>query len=503
MSFLHQSLFIFKPFQGSVTRSQAWNRLQETGKISTGTKIEDQKHPRKSILESKLSELQGKKWTKELDMYPDLIRAIRDGLYDKDKDGILVVDTHKRHDIHVDVSVAEHDDARLPFSLHYFLEFKLPGVEPRTTSHCGQMLDYFKTVQEKQPRRSHFIGILSNYSTTWVYVALFGPEGPKIDEYQCSSLADAIIFAENSCHSKLQTKIPLLDPALDLKFPVIALGKHYFLFTVNKRIDLPDNRATRTSRRQIVKNTGIDTGTPNCSPRWFSPVRYKNGRQKGQFVLKISHDKTSMEKEIMILQELRDTQCKHIPELVWTRGIQELGILPLGEPVLPGESAVISCEIVHGMIKGLKHLHNLGIIHRDIRLSNLILERLQNKVNVVIIDYETAIKTEGGQVKYSGGYICWPRRLLLSKEESYIPEPSDDLFACILVVLHLLFPCRFDEFNASKIQEAGDDQNSERGRVLKMWRDIESSKLWGQFYDAARDKNYDELLDISQVFSHV
>jgi hypothetical protein len=38
---------------------------------------------------------------------------------------------------------------------------------------------------------------------------------------------------------------------------------------------------------------------------------------------------------------------------------------------------------------------------------------------------------------------------------------------------------------------------------LQMWKDIESSKIWGQFYEAARDKNYNKLLDISEVFSHV
>jgi hypothetical protein len=56
-----------------------------------------------------------------------------------------------------------------------------------------------------------------------------------------------------------------------------------------------------------------------------------------------------------------------------------------------------------------------------------------------------------------------------------MPEPADDLFACILVVLHLLFPCRFDDFNAGNIR-ADDNQNPETSRVLRMWRDIESSK---------------------------
>jgi hypothetical protein len=68
--------------------------------------------------------------------------------------------------------------------------------------------------------------------------------------------------------------------------------------------------------------------------------------------------------------------------------------------------------------------------------------------------------------------------------------------------LHLLFPCQFDEFNAGNIQANG-NQNPEMLRVLQMWRNIETSKIWGQFYQVARDQDYDGLLDILEVFCHV
>ena len=493
---LHQSIFGFKPFQGSVTCLQAWKHLQDTGRVGQNMLIEGQQHPHKKILTSKLSALEEKTWTKELDMYPDLIGAIKDSLYKETKD-ILVVDTSQRNDFHADVSVATYDDARLPYSVRYFLEFKLPSVEPRTAAHCGQMLDYFKSIREKQPHRSRFIGLLSNYSSSWVYDAVFDEKGPKIEEYPCSSLADAIIFAETSFASRLRATIPSLDKALDPKFSVLSLGKHYFLLSVKRRIPLLDDTVPKhmPTRRQTVKNT----------PSWFPPVRHRE--QKNQFVLKITHDNRSLDNEIATLEKLRDAKSPHIPELVWTRGSGELGILPIGEPVLPGESAAVSRKVVRGMIDGLRYLHGQGIIHRDVRLSNLILKRERNDVNVVIIDYETAFDSggnhsTGNEVDYSGGYICWPRRLLQSREQSYMPEPADDLFACILVVLHLLFPCRFDEFNAGNIRADG-NQNPETSRVLQMWRDIETSKIWGQFYRAARNHDYDGLLEISEVFCHV
>jgi len=359
LQLLHQSIWIQTvarighPFAGLETPTRHWAGRQNM-------LIEGQQHPCRKILTSKLSVLEENTWTKELDTYPDLVGAIRDSLYNDTKH-ILIVDTSQCNDFHADVSVAKYDDTRLPYSIRYFLEFKLPSVKARTAAHCGQMLDYFKSIREKQPHRSRFIGILSNYSSSWVYNAMFDEKGPKIEGYPCSSLADAIIFAETSSASQLQATIPSLDKALDPKFSVLLLGKHYFLLSVKKVFPLVDDTVPKTHK--TVKNT----------PRWFPLVRH--WEQKNQFVLKITHDNRSLENEITTLQKLRNAQAQslHIPELVWICGSGELGILQIGEPVLPGlESAAVSRKVVRGMIDGLRYLHSQGIIHRDVRLSNLI-----------------------------------------------------------------------------------------------------------------------------------
>jgi hypothetical protein len=36
-----------------------------------------------------------------------------------------------------------------------------------------------------------------------------------------------------------------------------------------------------------------------------------------------------------------------------------------------------------------------------------------------------------------------------------------------------------------------------------LYKDIKSSKLWGNFYQAVRDRDYDGFLEISEVFCHV
>src|ERR1700734_2308071 len=88
------------------------------------------------------------------------------------------------------------------------------------------------------------------------------------------------------------------------------------------------------------------------------------------------------------------------------------------------------------------------------------------------------------------GDICWPKRLLESNMERYIPEPADDLFACILVVLHLLFPSRFNMFHQGSISNRM-PRTRETTKLLQLWNDIEKSKIWRPFVKAARTEKYD------------
>ena len=90
---------------------------------------------------------------------------------------------------------------------------------------------------------------------------------------------------------------------------------------------------------------------------------------------------------------------------------------------------------------GLEFLHQLGIVHWDIRPSNLILDYTKNNGNLVIIDYENAVLVKPEvSVDYYGSYISWPIWLLKGNESKYIPTAEDDLMSSILVVLHMLFP---------------------------------------------------------------
>jgi uncharacterized alpha-E superfamily protein len=66
----------------------------------------------------------------------------------------------------------------------------------------------------------------------------------------------------------------------------------------------------------------------------------------------------------------------------------------------------------------------------------------------------------------------------------------------------MLFPRRFDDFDAGEIGSSL-DRTQKTSEILQVWKDIEASKIWGQFYLAARDLNYDSLLEMCDVFCHL
>jgi hypothetical protein len=442
-------------------------------------------------------------WKEEKDMYPAIIEAMQSTFY-VGEPNVFVVDTHKTGDLRPDVSVGDYPDDRLPYCLWYFIEFKLPGGSLLAPEHCGQVLDYFHKIHEKQPHRREFIGILSDFVSAWVFTARYGTNNVTISRQAAPSLADAIVYADAQSRLQYTNRIPTLDKPLTSGYAILAVAKHHFVLEVPipacGQIQ-PASKSTKKPTAVSQVQTRNQTKASIANQPWRFPSRHPKA---SHFVLKIVHGEATVTNELKILREIRDAKCMHLPELVWEpRGDKQLGLAPVGKPIDFRQSASTSRKIVNGLIDGLQYLHSLKIIHRDIRPSNLVLDQ---KNDVVIVDYETSVMLTGDMdIEYSGGFICWPKRLLEANTTYYAPEPADDLSACILVVLHLLFPSRFDAFRASNIgvNNIGWQHSVETMQLLKLWNDIEHSQIWGAFVQAAKDECYDILKGMADVFCHV
>ena len=416
-------------------------------------------------------------------MYPDVIKALKSVPYSPPS-AIHVVDTSKLREFPADVSIADYPDERLPYCVRYFIEFTWRNGNLICPENCGQMVDYFDILHERQPDRSGFVAILSNFDTAWVFEAEYRGKSVTIYRKTAPTLADAVIHVDQRSRQQYQPA-PSVNELFSSNYNFIDISMNHILLSVS----CPTSGSTgmQTKSKILAKEKG-----------WRDPVRFERGDNK--FVLKMARGGLDVSKEIRILRKIRDVECEHLPELVWSPAEdKELGIVPVGEAIDFQQHANIARNVVEGMVDGLQYLHSRGIIHRDIRPSNLIMHH----ANVVIVDFETSVLIDGKtEVSYEGGRICWPKRLLESNTEYYIPEPADDLLACILVVLHFLFPSRFHKFHMGSISIRA-SRTPETRQLIQLWKDMEDSKIWGPFINAAKMVKYEELKGMADIFCSV
>jgi hypothetical protein len=378
----------------------------------------------------------------------------------------------------------EYQDVRVPYGVRYFIEFKWPKSNLISPENCGQMLDYFNMAHERQPHRSTFTAILSNFDVAFVFEADYRGDSVTIYRKAAPSLVDAIIFVDQLSRKQYQP-IPAMNELLSSNYSFIDNSKHHVLLSV----PCPTSSSTgmQTKSRRAAENES-----------WRDPSRFP--RSPNEFVLKMARGDLDVANEIRMLKAIRDSQCRHLPELVWSPKLnKELGIVPVGHPIDFQQPAKMFRRIVEGMVDGLQYLHSHNIIHRDIRPSNLIVHQM----DIVIVDFETSVFADSTtEAIYEGGHICWPKRLLESNTKHYIPEPADDLLACILVVLHILFPSRFDKFYMGGIT-IGMPRTPETTKLLELWNEIEKSQIWEPFAMAAKMLQYDKLKGMVDVFCSV
>ena len=263
-------------------------------------------------------------------------------------------------------------------------------------------MDYFNAIHEKQPNKSEFVAILSNFEQSWVYTANYSLNSisisVSINKQFAEKFVDAFIFANKLSETQYLNKIPELENRFGSQYDVLALSKLHFLLSVPKPEKAQDQVQQRTRRRGKSSLMNDDSW---CDPSQHPLVR------GSCFVLKIGQGSNSVGNEIAILKKIQSSNCPHLPEIVWSpSGGQQLGIVPVGLPIDFKESQPISRKIVSHFMDGLEFLHRLGIVHRDIRPSNLILNYTKNNGNLVIIDYENAVLVKPDvSVDYYWGYI--------------------------------------------------------------------------------------------------
>jgi hypothetical protein len=493
---------------GTTTRSEAWHDLERSERANLLPGLSEQQHDKKSTLVSTFGQLTTAQWKEEKHMYPKIIDAMQTAFYNEPSSP-KVVDTHDSKDFRGDVTISDYDDKKVAYCLWYYIEFKYLTIELITSDHCGQMLDYFYAAHERQPHRREFVGILSNFGSAWVFTARFEGESVMVTHARAPSLVDAIIYADRESRVQYTTRIPPIDPRLLPGFKVVAVGKHHFILEAVPSKEEIARTKVKLGREEAKTSKRVTRAQDTASRKedgWREPVRHSYDGRVRKFILKTGNGATSrtVMGEIEMLRKMRESDCKNLPELVWEAGEgKEFGIAPAGRNINFREPRKVSRKLVWGLLDGLQWLHSQSIIHRDIRPSNFVVDGLDN---LVIVDYETAVvRVEGQAVEYKGGFICWPKRLIMANQEKYVPEPEDDLYASILAVSQIVFPERYEGFRVSSIrlQGNGDNSSHETKRLLELWEDVEKSTIWGPFANAAGERDYEKLKKMGDIFWYV
>ncbi|KAF8241202.1 hypothetical protein K440DRAFT_26246 [Wilcoxina mikolae CBS 423.85] len=203
--------------------------------------------------------------------------------------------------------------------------------------------------------------------------------------------------------------------------------------------------------------------------------------------------------EITILKQiLQAGGHRGFPTLIFhSLDKMEFGITPVGIPADPAAiitSQSISRSVLTHILDAITWLHSQGIIHRDIRWDNIVLYA----DHPLLIDFGVSICIPTpSPVKYYGGYICCPPRLLDNIRQHYHPTRADDYHAYVLLANALLFPCSTVGFVSHNIE---DRNSSEAVRLRELWEDLRTSSVWAPFVHAAVGEDVLALRNVQELF---
>lgn len=158
-------------------------------------------------------------------------------------------------------------------------------------------------------------------------------------------------------------------------------------------------------------------------------------------------------------------------------------ISPLGSRI--DSEGKLSVSEVEDLLQTLRRVHSLGIVHRDIRPSNL----LRRKGGILLCDWNASVNiTIRRPVKFAGTlhYAGDIPLEAVGRNDTYYPSPRDDLESLVrLVASYRWLSNCVNLLNCS-------DASSTR----KFWNNV-ASKITSvsTCFTLARAANYDDLLN--------
>lgn len=363
-----------------------------------------------------------------------------------------------------------------------------------------------KQVTQKQPRRCLFVGILYSPACTFVLTVTRNKQDWSYDVSPKVTLAEAIghlnyIVIPGEDYSP---GFPMFSH--DLGNALTRLGNPAFCavgtFQPTTRFEEPASGtrwldapalhiATRNEQVIVVKRKMDSTG-PKQPER---PVQDEIETLRQIHKLRETY-KTSTRAE--------DQGHRYLPQLIFhSLDFQELGILPYGSAIDPGNSIFKWSGILKNVLAALEWLHRHGIVHRDVRWDNVI----YHEDRAILIDLGAAVFLDPDSSEhatddsttwqfYSGGLICCPERVIGNLTDLYTPSLFDDCRSFVQMVNMLLWPKFWEGQRSDQVKDK--DSRLARG-LVRFWQDLRRSRVWRRYMDAADALDYGVLAEIGEM----
>lgn len=406
----------------------------------------------RALIATAVGTIMVKKYPEETHIYPDFLALLATSLSDRasyhDTSGNPYLGGHKPDLTIALPGVVEPDSS----SVFIVIEVK-KRTEGKldTDKDLGQVFDYLVSTAEAQPGRRFFAAVLSSVSRNIVVTLEVMEKGWAIVQHAQSDIYETCAYLFETALSEISHRPP-------------SLGFLYDLTNMRRRLGNP--------RHCIVGEFPVH-GVPGLV---MAVKRYGNPGPE------IWHLRNFLAQG--------DSRPYSIPYLIYVAPDEsEFGIIPVGIPIVPGSfsNTYQVSTVLKDVHSGLSWLHTLGIVHRDVRCDNIIID---SSGHGVLIDFDASCDFRRGSSRiWRGGYICCPPRHVrevLRKPSGwatlYTPRPADDWHAFVLLVNCLVFPTTFIGFQSHLI---GTPSTSESRRLMSLCESLASSRIWGPFVKAA------------------
>eukprot|EP00028_Trichosphaerium_sp_Am-I-7-wt_P011405 CAMPEP_0168526582 /NCGR_PEP_ID=MMETSP0405-20121227/12067_1 /TAXON_ID=498012 /ORGANISM="Trichosphaerium sp, Strain Am-I-7 wt" /LENGTH=239 /DNA_ID=CAMNT_0008549479 /DNA_START=232 /DNA_END=948 /DNA_ORIENTATION=- len=192
--------------------------------------------------------------------------------------------------------------------------------------------------------------------------------------------------------------------------------------------------------------------------------------------------------------------AKHFPKLIDSTS-DTIVTYPVGLRIRKIKDISDPVKFFSGSVKALQYLHGEGFVHRDISLSNLLLD---GSGEPILIDTAYAVKS-GMQVVAAGGIKYGPFNLIQYYQPNRVCKYSgrDDLLSLVYVMVYLYatpsqrihIDTTYEKWlaEASKQPRDAAKELQTRNELLRA-RSLAVGEVWKPCVLCARDELYDELI---------